>query len=441
MRFIHTSDWHLGHRLYGLSRFEEQKAFLDWLLTQVEQHQIDALIVAGDLFDTHNPSAQSTRLYYRFLHRLNRIDPHVQTVVIAGNHDSAQRLDAPRDVLQALNVHVIGALPALNTPDWDHIYIPLKERNGDVSAWVAAVPFLRSVDLPLRTSDPEERLINGVREVYQHALSLLQPKLSPNQGVILTGHCQMSKSIVSQDSERKIPGFGDHTLPSDIFSPKDGAVVSYVALGHLHLAQSVSQSDWIRYSGSPLPFSVSERDYPHQILLVDLEGDHLQKITPIHVPHDIKREMICIPQVPDVGVEGKTIKSAPLTQVLREIKSLEPLDESIPEWKRPLLQIKVFCDTPDPTVKAKIIHALRGKHPRLTRLHNEYPERSLAPVTEAPSLHLADIDPDDIFRARWRDRRGSEPSEELLSAFQELRNEARVALNVDRDQELAHAKS
>ena len=441
MRFIHTSDWHLGHRLYGLSRFEEQKAFLEWLLEQIEHHQIDALIVAGDIFDTHNPSAQSTRLYYQFLHRLNLIDPHVQTVVIAGNHDSAQRLDAPRDVLQALNVHVVGSLPSLSSSDWDDIYIPLKERSGEVTAWVAAVPFLRSVDLPLRTSDPEERLINGVREVYQHALSLLQPKLSPNQGVILTGHCQMSKSVLSQDSERKMPGFGDHTLPSDIFSPDEGAVASYVALGHLHLAQSISNCDWIRYSGSPLPFSVSERDYPHQILLVDLEGDHLKEMTPIHVPQDIKREMICIPNAPFVDADGTTRKSAPLVKILAEIKALDPLDESVPEWRRPLLQIKVFCDTPDPTVKSKIIHALRNKHPRLTRLHNEYPERSFAPITEAPTLHLADIDPDDIFRARWRDRRGNEPSDEVLSAFQELRNEARVALNVDRDQEIAHAKT
>ena len=441
MRFIHTSDWHLGHRLYGLSRFEEQQAFLHWLLEQIEHHHVDALIIAGDIFDTHNPSAQSTRLYYQFLHQLNCIDPHVQTVVISGNHDSAQRLDAPRDVLQALNVHVVGSLPSLNGSDWDELYIPLKERSGEVSAWVAAVPFLRSVDLPLRTADPEDRLINGVREVYQHALSLLQPKLSPHQGVILTGHCQMSKSVLSQDSERKMPGFGDHTLPSDIFSPEDGAVATYVALGHLHLAQSISQCDWIRYSGSPLPFSISEREYPHQVLLVELEGDVLREVTPIHVPHELKREMICIPQASVTDDEGKIRKSATLTQVLQEIRSLDALDESIPEWRRPLLQIKVFCETPDPTVKAKIIHALQGKHPRLTRLHNEYPERSFTPITEAPTLHLADIDPDEIFRARWRDRRGGEPSDDFLEAFQELKSEARVALNVDRDQELAHAKS
>jgi len=420
---------------------EEQQAFLDWLLQQIEQHQIDALIIAGDIFDTHNPSAQSPRLYYHFLHRLHVLDPHVQTVVIAGNHDSAQRLDAPRDVLQTLNVHVVGSLPTLNATDWDEIYIPLKERNGEVTAWIAAIPFLRSVDLPLRTSNPEDRLINGVREVYHHALSQLQSKLSPDQGVILTGHCQMSKSVISQDSERKMPGFGDHTLPSDIFSPKGGAVASYVALGHLHLAQSVSQCDWIRYSGSPLPFSISERNYPHQILLVELEGHQLQEVKPIHIPQSLKREMMCIPQSPTTDTEGKVKQSASLHQILEEIKTLEPFDESVPEWKRPLLQVKVFCETPDPTIKSKVINALRGKHPRLTRLHNEYPERSLTPLTEVPTLHLSDIDPDEIFRSRWRDRRGSDPSDELLSAFQELRSEARVALNVDRDQEIAHTKS
>ena len=189
MRFIHTSDWHLGHRIHGLSRFEEQRAFLDWLLEQITEHQVDALIIAGDVFDTHNPSAQSSRLYYQFLHQLYQRDPHVQTVVIAGNHDSAQRLDAPRDLLQTMNINVIGSLPSLSDDRWSEIYIPLKERNGEVSAWVAAVPFLRSVDLPLRSAEPDERLINGVREVYQHTLQKLQPHLKSGQGVILTGHC------------------------------------------------------------------------------------------------------------------------------------------------------------------------------------------------------------------------------------------------------------
>ena len=434
MRFIHTSDWHLGHRIHGLSRHEEQRAFLSWLHDQIIEHKVDALIVAGDIFDTHNPSAQSTRLYYQFLHRLHQSDPHVQTVVIAGNHDSAQRLDAPRDLLRTMNVHVIGSLPSLSDERWDEVYVPLRARSGEISAWVAAIPFLRSVDLPLRSVDPDERLINGVREVYQHTLTKLHPHLEPNQGVILTGHCQMSKSVLSLESERKMPGFGDNTLPSDIFSPEEGAVATYVALGHLHLAQTVSQCDWIRYSGSPLPFSISERDYPHQVLVVDLDGDQLKEITPIYVPDELKREIICLPRSPYTDMEGKTRTSAPLRYLLKEIESLDPLDESVPEWRRPLLQVKVFCESPDPTVKSKVIHALQDKHPRLTRLHNEYPERSVTPLTsEAPTQHLCDIDPDVIFKARWRDRRGSEPTEELLEAFQELRDEARVALSVDQE--------
>ena len=126
MRFIHTSDWHLGHRIYGLTRVEEQRAFLRWLLEQIKEHQIDALLIAGDIFDTHNPSARSSQLYYQFLHDVHQLDPHVQTVVIAGNHDSAQRLDAPREVLRSLNVSVVGALPAPGGAEWDDLYIPLR---------------------------------------------------------------------------------------------------------------------------------------------------------------------------------------------------------------------------------------------------------------------------------------------------------------------------
>ena len=244
----------------------------------------------------------------------------------------------------------------------------------------------------------------------------------------------MSKGVISIESERKMPGFGDHTLSSDIFSPDEGAEATYVALGHLHYAQQVSECDWIRYSGSPLPFSIAERDYPHQILLVELDRDKLKEVSSIHVPKELKREIITIPAQEFVDEHGKKHKSAPLKQILKEIKALAPLDESLPEWRRPLLQVKVFCEVPDPTIKSKVINALVGKHPRLTRLHNEYPERSMTPITdEAPTKHLCDIDPDVIFRARWRDRQGDEPSEEFIEAFQELRDEARVELSTDQE--------
>lgn len=437
MRFIHTSDWHLGHRLYGLNRVQEQSAFLDWLIDQVQQHQIDALIVAGDIFDTHNPSAEATRLYYRFLHQLHHVDPHVQVVIIGGNHDSAQRLDAPREVLSALGVHVVGGLPTLTSPQWQDVYVPLSNREGKTVAWVAAIPFLRSSDLPIVTSEPEERMISGVREVYHHALTQLQGQIEDDQAVILTGHCQMSRGVLSQESERQVPGYGDASLPSDVFSPEGNSLASYVALGHLHLAQQVSGCDWIRYSGSPLAFSISESHYPHQVLLVELEGRALSSITPLLVPESIKLKMIRIPDhsstfASDTERGDQPRKtSLPLKEALKAIKALPPLDDTQPDWQLPLIQVNIECDAPDPTIKAKVLSAIEGKHARLAKISISYPGRTLRPSPEAPTQHLRDIDPDDVFRARWLEKRGEAPPEDLLEVFRMLKEEARVSLEVN----------
>ena len=244
----------------------------------------------------------------------------------------------------------------------------------------------------------------------------------------------MAKSALSVDSERKMPGFGDESLPHDIFSPAEGAVATYVALGHLHLAQRISECDWIRYSGSPLPFSSSESDYPHQVLLVDLDGDVLSEVTSLLVPSELKREMITVPALPHVDEVGAERKSAPLMAVLKELSKLPDLDESVAEWRRPLLQVKVFSPEPDPTIKSKVLSALRDKHARLIRIHSEYPQRSNTAIAELPKQNLSDINPDDIFRARWRDRKGSEPSDEFMEAYREIRDEARIALKIDQDQ-------
>ena len=443
MRFIHTSDWHLGHRLYGLNRGEEQRAVLNWLVEQVSTHDVDALIIAGDIFDTHNPSAEATRLYYRFLHQVHQAAPHVQVVVIGGNHDSAQRLDAPRDVLRALNVSVIGGMPQFNTPAWEDLYVPLTNKSGETEAWVAAVPFLRSSDLPIMTEDSDDRIINGVREVYQHTLSHLKDRVLAHQGVILTGHCQMSKSILSKDSERQVPGYGDTALPSDVFSPEGSSIVSYVALGHLHLAQTVSGCDWIRYSGSPLAFSISESLYPHQVLLVELDGPDLKEVTPLLVPETIKVEMIRIPDPApsqqqqatelDTPVTKEHARALSLREALRAIDRLETADPSQPAWQKPVLQVNIHCEAPDPTIKSKVLAALEGKNARLAKISVSYPGRHWTPSSEAPTRHLRDIDPDDIFRARWRERRGDDPPQDLMDIFQRLRDEARGSLNVDHE--------
>ena len=143
MRILHTSDWHLGHRLYGRSRYEEFAGFLDWLAAYIAEHAVEVLLVAGDIFDTTTPGNRTLELYYRFLHHVSR-GPCRAVVIIAGNHDSPTLLEAPKDLLRQFQVHVTG-VPAVDPKD-QVVYIP---GQGDDGLLVCSVPFLRDRDIRL----------------------------------------------------------------------------------------------------------------------------------------------------------------------------------------------------------------------------------------------------------------------------------------------------
>ena len=139
MNLLHTSDWHLGRALYGRKRYEEFAAFLDWLADTIERERIDVLLVAGDVFDTSAPSNRAQGLYYRFLCRVAASScRHV--VVVAGNHDSPSFLNAPRELLKELHVHVVGS----STPDHpeDEVLV-LRNAQDAPELIVCAVPYLR----------------------------------------------------------------------------------------------------------------------------------------------------------------------------------------------------------------------------------------------------------------------------------------------------------
>ena len=150
MKFLHTSDWHLGRSLYGRKRYEEFTAFLDWLTQTIEDEKIDALLVAGDVFDTSTPSNRAQELYYRFLCRVAAsCCRHV--VVVAGNHDSPSFLNAPKELLRALNVYVVGSMTeALE----DEVFV--LQVDDKPEAIVCAVPYLRDKDI--RTVEPGETI-------------------------------------------------------------------------------------------------------------------------------------------------------------------------------------------------------------------------------------------------------------------------------------------
>ncbi len=405
MRLLHTSDWHLGHTLYDTSREDEHTAFLEWLLDTLEAHEVDALLVAGDIFDTANPSAEAQASWYQFVARARRRCPRLDLVVIGGNHDSAARLDAPDPLFAALDVRVVGGLPrTAGALELERLLVPLKDARGKVGAWVAAVPYLRPADLPFVAEEAGDKLVEGVRSIYAEVLEAARKRREPGQALVAMGHCYMVGSDLSVLSERKILGGNQHALPVELF-PED---VAYAALGHLHKAQRVGGREGVRYSGSPLPLSLSERHYAHQVLLVELDGERLSSVKPLHVPRQVD-----ILRVPAQG-------SAELDDVVTQLKELPELDEKTPDWRRPYLEVCVRLPRPVPALRRSVEAALEGKAARLVKLSPDYQGTGNTLAEARPGVSLKERTPEDVFRARYARDYTEPPEPALLEAFHSL---------------------
>ena len=181
MKILHTADWHLGQTFYEYDRREEHLHFLEWLKQQIRQHEIDVLLIAGDVFDSPNPSAESQRMYYRFLREVTSENPSLQIIIIAGNHDSAARLEAPNPLLEDMNVTVRGVVRrnAEGDIDLQHLIVPLYTE-GEVTAYCLAVPYLRQGDYP-----SAENYSKGVQLLYEQLFNEVKEKGLP---VIAMGH-------------------------------------------------------------------------------------------------------------------------------------------------------------------------------------------------------------------------------------------------------------
>lgn len=428
-RLLHTSDWHLGHTLHGRERRLEHHAFLAWLLATLAEVRADALLIAGDVFETANPPASAVQDLTEFLARARKALPKLEVVLIAGNHDSAARLDAMAPLLAFGNMHVIGALPRTREGGLaaERLIVPLHAASGAVAAWLAAVPFLRVADLHVDAPEPAEPgqasdasdelelleegrrdpLIRGVARIYAEALALAEARRAPEQALLASGHLYMRGTRLSELSERKILGGNQHALPRAIFAD----AWSYVALGHLHLAQAVEQSEQVRYSGSPIPLSLSEADYEHQVLLCHFEGSELQLCQPIMVPRSVG--MLRVPG-PD--------RPAELDAVLFELETmpLEPLGEDERErW--PWLEVRVRVREPVPDIRDRVERAVRNRPVRLLRLTVEHAGVGGSFADFPNRRELDRIDPQQVFIDCVERRYGDKPDDELLAAFHELR--------------------
>ncbi len=272
MKILHTSDWHIGRTLYGRKRYEEFEAFLIWLAETIEQNEIDALLVAGDVFDTSAPSNRAQELYYRFLCRVAAsCCRHV--VVVAGNHDSPSFLNAPKELLKALDVHVVGSITEF--PE-DEVLV-LRNDQDTPELIVCAVPYLRDRDIRVAEAgesveDKERKLIDGIRTHYATVAALAEQKreeLGANIPIVGTGHLfTAGGQTVDGDGVRELYVGSLAHVTAGIFP----ACFNYLALGHLHVPQKVNGLETIRYSGSPLPMGFGEAKQQKSVCQVEFHS-------------------------------------------------------------------------------------------------------------------------------------------------------------------------
>ena len=265
MKILHTSDWHLGQNFMGKSRVEEHEAFLSWLLDVIKEKQIEVLLVSGDIFDTGTPPNYALELYYNFLKELSSIKTLITTIITAGNHDSISTLKAPKQLLEVLNVHVITS-----GDEDENVIIPIY-KNENLKTIVCAVPFLR--DSVIREalegqtlSQKEQQANNGIKAYYENCYKkALEVKKHKHIPIIAMGHLTTVGGRTSQ-SERDIYIGGTIDIGGDYLA----SMFDYVALGHLHINQTV-KNNHVRYSGSPIPLSFSESKNTQKVNLITFQ--------------------------------------------------------------------------------------------------------------------------------------------------------------------------
>ncbi|MEE3650709.1 MULTISPECIES: exonuclease subunit SbcD [unclassified Brenneria] len=280
MRIIHTADWHLGQYFYTKSRAAEHQAFLHWLIAQVEQHQVDAVIVAGDIFDNGSPPSYAREMYYRFVVELQRTG--CRLAVLGGNHDSVATLNESRDLLACLNTQVVASTDG----DLDKQVYVLKNRQGQPGAILCAIPFLRPRDLITSQAgqsgdEKQQALLDAITTHYRQCYQLAcrkRDRLGSPLPIIATGHLT-TVGVTASDSVRDIYIGTLDAFPAQAFPPAD-----YIALGHIHRPQRVTKSAHIRYSGSPIPLSFDELSSEKSICLVTFAADSPPTVETLPVP-------------------------------------------------------------------------------------------------------------------------------------------------------------
>ncbi len=422
MKILHTSDWHLGRSLYGKKRYKEFAAFLDWLTQTIKDEKVDALLVAGDIFDTSTPSNRAQELYYRFLYTVaNSCCRHV--VVIAGNHDSPSFLDAPKALLQVLNVYVVGA-----TTEKVEDEVIVLHKNDQPEAIVCAVPYLRDKDIRIvepgeTIDDKNAKLVEGLKQHYAAVCKAAEQKRSEFEKsgytdipIIAMGHLfTAGGKTVEGDGVRELYVGSLAHVEQDVFPSS----IDYLALGHLHVPQVVGSAEHMRYSGSPIPMGYGEATQEKKVLLVEFNP----QISQMDADKSTKKE-IC-ENLRNLRITEKVIPC--FQELVRIAGSLDEIHTKMEALKKEessaWLEIEYTGSDIIGNLREMLDEVLADSAMEIRRIKNrQVMERVIHSITEDETLD--DLDPNDVF-SRCLDvfEVPDDDREELTVSYNEIIND------------------
>ena len=413
MKILHTSDWHLGQSFFTKSRKHEHDAFLKWLLKEVDTHAIDAVIVAGDVFDTGTPPSYARELYHAFIGALQ--GRQCTLVVLGGNHDSVSVLNESKSLLKYLNSHVIAS----TFGDSAEQVIALKNSIHEVGAILCAVPFIRPKDVLVSTAgqsaiDKRHALGEAIKQhyamLYQQAIALRNSIAAQTQQqaetipIVATGH--LTALGVSQSESVRDIYIG--TLEG--FDAKGFPPADYIALGHIHRPQKVAKTEHIRYSGSPIPLSFDELTSQKQIVLVEFDGvSTTPNISTLPVPRfqamevikgDLKAIEAMINESEAIAYaslanEDQNASSEPLASHEASSSNEKPFGSKDPVW----LCIEVETEDYLTDLQQRIQGLLEGKNAEILQL-KRMRKRTLKSLSKKQNVQLSELSVNEVFEAR-----------------------------------------
>jgi DNA repair protein SbcD/Mre11 len=409
IRILHTADWHIGQTLRGFSREHEHRKVFGRLEEIIVERNVDALIIAGDVFDSQNPSGEAQQLFYDTLVRLSRARPRMTTVIVSGNHDAAGRLEAPRPLLEAFNIRVVGNVRRHDGQiEASRHLVPIVDASGALAAHVLAVSYPTAACLPNLTRLDDEAgspVVAGVRTLYAELLEALRPQMD-GLPFVATGHLHVAGGIESEGAERRILVGGQHAVPHDVFPPE----ASYVALGHLHKAQAVGR-DTVRYSGSLIPLSATEQPYLHGVTLVSLDG---VQIVSEHIPIGRPVAFLRLPEAGDMR----------LADFGDHLTALD-LQPDLPISERPFVQVRLAREGLQPGFREEIDRIAESFPVRIVEARvTAMPDTLNELVVADPMIRLAERDPEDLFKLAFERAFGVAPDAAHLDVFHRARAES-----------------